>query len=152
MVEIKGALLFNMDLTLGTAHVLNGSPLGDRRIVAVTGGTFKGPRMEGVVLPGGGDWLIQRHDKALLLDVRLALMTDDNALIYMPYRGIRHGPSEVIERLNRGESVDPSEYYFRITPYFETGSEKYGWLNRIVSVGIGNRTPKEVHYSVFEIL
>lgn len=152
MVELKGQLLFNMSLTLGSVHALNGSPLGDRRIVAVTGGTFEGPRLKGVVLPGGGDWLIQRSDEALQFDVRLTLMTFDDALIYMLYRGVRHGPPAVIDRLNRGETVHPSEYYFRTTPYFETGSEKYGWINRIVSVGIGDRRPKEVHYTVFEIL
>ena len=31
----------------------------------------------------------------------------------MTYRGMRHGPAAVMERLNRGDTVDPSEYYFR---------------------------------------
>lgn len=152
MQDLQSRLLFEIDITLGARLVLNGTPSGDRRIVAVAGGAFQGPCMRGLVLPGGGDWLIQRSDKTVQLDVRLTLRTDDDALIYMTYRGIRHGPEDVIDRLNRGEQVDPSSYYFRITPYFETGSEKYDRLNRIVSVGVGERRPETVHYTVLEIL
>jgi hypothetical protein len=152
MQDLQTRLLFEIDITLGARLTLNGTPSGDRRIVAVSGGTFHGPSMKGVVVPGGGDWLIQRSDKTVQLDVRLTLRTDDDALIYMTYRGVRHGPEDVIDRLNRGEPVDPSSYYFRITPYFETGSEKYDRLNRIVSVGIGERRPEAVHYTVLEIL
>jgi len=54
--------------------------------------------------------------------------------------------------MQKGEAVDPSEYYFRTTPVFETASEKYGWLNRIVAVGIGRMTPTGVGYKVYAIL
>ena len=57
-----------------------------------------------------------------------------------------------IERLNRGENVDPSEYYFRVAPFFETASAKYGWLNRIVTVATGHRLPEGPVYQVFEVL
>jgi hypothetical protein len=70
----------------------------------------------------------------------------------MTYRGLRHGPKDVITRLNAGEAVDPSLYYFRSTPVFETASPKYDWLNRIISVGTGRREPSGPIYEVFEIL
>ena len=70
----------------------------------------------------------------------------------MTYRGVRHGPPEVLARMARGESVEPSEYYFRTAPFFETAAPKYAWLNVIVSVGIGERRPDGVLYRVFEIL
>ena len=73
-----------------------------------------------------------RSDGATTLDVRLVLETDDKALIGMTYRGLRHGPAAVMERLNRGESVDPADYYFRTAITFETGAAKYDWLNRII--------------------
>jgi len=64
-----------------------------------------------------------------------------------------HAPPEVLGRMLEGErDIDPSEYYFRTTPVFETGSEKYGWLNRIISVGVGRRTETGVAYTVYEIL
>ena len=91
-------------------------------------------------------------DGVLNLDVRLTLETDDGATIYMIYRGYRHGPEEVIERLNRGEDVDPSEYYFRTAPMFETASEKYAWLNSVVCVATGRRNPDGPVYDVFQVL
>ena len=49
------------------------------------------------------------------------------------------------------EEVDPAEYYFRTAPRFETGDEKYSWLNGIVAVGTGERRAKEVIITVYEI-
>ena len=118
----------------------------------MTGGSFEGPKLRGTVEPGGSDWILARPDGALLLDVRLSLKTDDGALIGMTYRGYRHGPPAVIERLNRGEAVDASEYYFRTVPLFETAAAKYDWLNRIVSIGLGHRPPEGPIYRVFEVL
>jgi Protein of unknown function (DUF3237) len=48
--------------------------------------------------------------------------------------------------------VDPSEYYFRIQPCFETGSQKYRWMNQIVSVGFGKRTGLSLDYTVYTVL
>ena len=121
-------------------------------LVAALGGHFEGPKLRGRILPGGGDWILIRHDGVTQLDVRLTMQTDDEQLIYMTYRGHRHGPKEVIDRVNRGETVDPSEYYFRTTPYFETGSEKYSWLNKAVSVGTGHRLPEGPVYEIFQVL
>lgn len=152
MTEINAELLFDIQIGVQPPQMLASTPFGNRRIVYVTGGNFEGPRLKGQVVPGGGDWILERADGSLQLDVRITLQTDDDALIYMTYRGIRHGPAEVIERLNNGESVDPSEYYFRTTPFFETGSEKYGWLNRIVAVAFGDRRATGPRYRIYEIL
>jgi hypothetical protein len=86
------------------------------------------------------------------LDVRLILQTDDGALIAMTYRGIRHGPAEVLARLDRGEPVAPTDYYFRISALFETSDVRYDWLNRVVAAGSGQRLPAGPVYSLFEIL
>ena len=108
--------------------------------------------MKGRVLDGGGDWLLLRRDGVLQLDVRQTLETDDKQHIYMTYRGYRHGPKDVIDRLNRGEAVDPSLYYFRTTPWFETASEKYAWLNGICTVATGERQASGPTYHVFQVL
>ncbi len=154
MSEVKTEFLFDMsaDLDWEGAIDVGATPYGVRRIIYVTGGTFEGPKMKGVVLPGGGDWLIVRPDGATILDVRATLRTDDGHIIYTYYQGINYTPPEVRERMQKGEAVDPSEYYFRTTPVFETASEKYGWLNRIVAVGIGRVTPTGVVYRVYAIL
>jgi hypothetical protein len=152
MPEIKTELLFKITLQVPPILNLGDTPYGGRRIAQIASGTFEGPKLKGEVLPGGGDWLLMRHDDTLQLDVRVTLQTDDKQLIYMTYKGLRHGPKDVIDRLNRGDTVDPALYYFRATPYFETGSEKYAWMNRICSIATGARTASGPSYHVFQVL
>ena len=82
----------------------------------------------------------------------MVLRTDDGALIVMTYRGVRHASPEVNARIARGEQVPASEYYLRTAPFFETSSQEYGWLNKLVTVGVGERLRDGVVYEVFEIL
>jgi len=145
--------LFTLTAEVPNIADLGATPLGTRRIANVTGGTFKGERLSGKILSApGGDWILVRPDGATILDVRVTLETDDRELIYMTYRGVRHGPADVMARLARGESVDPASYYFRTTPVFETAARKYDWLNRIVSVATGRREARGPVYEVFEVL
>jgi len=132
---------------------LGATPQGTRRIATVSGGTFRGERLSGKIqaVPGG-DWILVRPDGATILDVRVTLETDDRQLIYMTYRGVRHGPADVMARLAKGEAVDPASYYFRTTPVFETASPKYDWLNRIVAVATGRREASGPVYEVYEVL
>jgi hypothetical protein len=127
-------------------------PHGIRSIVPVTGGDFEGPRLRGKVLPGGGDWLLLRSDGVLELDLRITLETNDHALIYMTFQGLRHGPPDAIAALGRGDLVDPTTYYFRTLPRFETSTEAYGFLNRIVAVGVGEARPDGAVHRIEEIL
>jgi hypothetical protein len=150
--ELRSALLFTLTAEVGRIQDIGATPSGHRRIVEVAGGRFEGEELRGTILPGGGDWILVRGDGVLLLNVRLTLQTDDKQLIYMSYRGMRHGPQWVMDRLNKGEKVDPSEYYFRSAPWFETASEKYEWLNRIMTIGVGRREASGPVYDVFQIL
>ena len=127
-------------------------PHGSRIFVPVSGGEFEGPRLRGKVLPGGGDWLLLRSDGVLELDLRITLETDDHVLIYMTFQGLRHGPSDAIAALGRGEVVDPARYYFRTLPRFETSAERYAFLNRIITVGRGEARPDGATHRIEEIL
>jgi hypothetical protein len=122
-----------------------------RRVGIVTGGVFEGERLSGEVI-GGTDWQNVREDGCTKLDVRFVLKTTDGALILMTYTALRAGPPEVIAKIEKGEPVDPSSYYFRMNPVFETGSAKYGWLNRVLGIGIGHRLADGPIYNIFEIL
>jgi len=145
--------LFTLTADVPRIVDLGATPAGSRRIATVTGGAFKGERLSGTIHAApGGDWILVRPDGATVLDVRLTLETDDRQLIYMTYRGIRHGPAEVMARLAKGEAVDPAGYYFRTTPVFETAAPKYDWLNRIVAVATGRRETSGPVYEVFEVL
>ena len=107
MNEIRTAFLFTVTITVATPQIVGATPIGERRNVPVTGGTFEGKRLRGTIMPGGSDWIVVRADGVWQLDVRLPLQTDDGALINMSYKGFRHGPAAVLDRLNRGETVDP---------------------------------------------
>ena len=145
--------LFSITLRVSDIHDLGDTPQGRRRVAVVTGGTFQGERLRGEVVPApAGDWLLQRPDGVTALDVRLLLRTDDGALVYMSYRGLRHGPADLMARLAAGEMVDPSLYYFRTSPSFETAAAKYLWLNRLLAIGIGRREPNGPVYDVYEVL
>jgi Protein of unknown function (DUF3237) len=130
--------------------IVGQTPAGFRRIGVIQGGTFEGERLSGEVV-SGNDWQTVRAD-CLKLDVRLVLRTTDGALIVMTYQCLRAGPPNVLEKLDKGEAVDPTSYYFRMNPVFETSSPKYDWLNRIIAVGTGHRLPDGPIYSIFEIL
>jgi len=143
--------LLKAEITLAAPQELGDTPLGRRRIIGITGGRFSGERLSGRVLPGGADWQVIRSDGVADLDARYTLETSDGALIYVRNHGYRHGPAEVLHKLSKGEEVDPSLYYMRTTPRFETGDARYAWLNRIVCVATGARRPAAVELEVFEL-
>ncbi len=153
MTTIETEKLFTIRLEVDSPlSLLGDTPKGNRRIARVRGGSFEGPKLAGSVHDGGADWLLVRNDGVLTLDVRVTLETSDGALIYMSYRGLRHGPQDVMQRLNAGDEVDPSQYYFRVAPEFETADERYAWLNKIIAVGSGHRLPTGPVYDVFAVL
>ena len=144
--------IFSYNATLADPQQLVGAgPLGTRMIAQVTGGRVHGPRLNGVVLPGGGDWALIDAVPTLRLDARLTLETDDGALIFASYRGIITPlDPETVARALSG-TLQPGELYYRTTPIFETGDERYAWLNTLVCVAVGNIGATEVSYDVFGV-
>ena len=131
--------------------VIGQTPNAFRRVGIIQGGSFEGERLSGEVV-SGNDWQAVRTDSCIKLDVRLVLKTKDGALIVMTYQCSRAGPPSVIEKLDKGETVDPDSYYFRMSPLFETSAPKYDWMNRIIAIGTGYRMPDGPLYSIFEVL
>jgi len=143
--------LLRAEITLATPQELGETPHGRRRVIAITGGSFRGERLAGRVLPGGADWQLIRADGVAELDARYTLETVDRSLIYVRNFGYRHGPADVMRRLMAGDPVDPSLYYMRTTPRFETGAERYRWLNGLICVASGARRAAAVELEVFEV-
>ena len=152
MTELKSELLYRAHIDVEGFYEVGTTFRGTRTIVRVKGGWFEGPQLKGTILPGTGDWFLVRPDGTGEGDVRDTYQTDDGAIIFVSYRGILDIGPEVWARINAGEDVPASEYYLRGQPMFETGSEKYDWLNRIVSVSVGKQEARGVSYDVFRIL
>ena len=152
MPDLKTRLLCVLKPAVGPALDLGKTPGGMRRNVPVIGGVVEGPLLEGKIMPGGGDWAFTRPDGVLQLDVRMTVETNDGAFVYVQYTGVRHGPADVLAKLLKGEEVDPSLYYFRVVVKFETSAPAYEHLNRLISVGVGERKATGPEYTVYEIL
>ena len=143
-------LLYRLEAVLGEPLELGEVSQGRRRIVPLTGGTFAGPELNGKLLPGtSADWQIVLADGTALGDIRYTLQTDGGALLYVQSRAVRHGSSEVLDRLGRGEDVDASEYTFRTSTQIETASRELAWLNKGVFIGVGGRNAGGVIYETY---
>jgi hypothetical protein len=128
------------------------TPYGERRVINIQSGTVEGPRFKGNILPGGADWQIVRADGIVHLHARYTVQAEGGGLILVDSEGLRHGPPEVMERLARDETVDPSLYYFRAFMRFETADPGAAWLNRILALGYGARENRAVKIDVYEVL
>jgi len=149
---LSSAPIFTIRAELDAMMTLGSTPYGERRLVGITGGTVTGPKLAGRILPGGADWQIVRGDGAADISARYIIEADSGARIRVESDGLRHGPPEVLERLMRGDSVDPALYYFRTAMRFETADRELDWLNRILAVARGAREARRVKLDVFEVL
>lgn len=132
-------------------QALSGSPFGNRFIFPVTGGSFEGPRLKGKILPVGGDWALQGDDEIFRLDYRATLETDDGAQIYLQYFGVaRSDPTR--PAATPGAPEEYGDRYYMIAPRFETGDERYAWLNGFVCVAEGKRISGGVAYRVYAVV
>jgi hypothetical protein len=145
-------LLLEVRAVLDAAVVVGNTPVGLKRVVPILSGTFSGPDIRGTIVPGGADWQYVRADDVTVVEARYLLRTDDDVLIEVHNRGIRHGPTETMKRLAAGESVDPSEYYFRATPVLTAPAGKYEWLNRHLFVCSGARYTTAITLWIYQIL
>lgn len=141
--------VFRIKMLLGLRQKFGPLPQGSTRgFVTAAGGTVEGPKLNGRVVPNsGGDWALYRDDHTVGFDARYMLEADDGTPIYMINRGFRHAPPETAKRMEALEPVEPSEYYMRIAPSFETPVGKHDWLTRTIIVGSAER---RTDHSVFD--
>jgi hypothetical protein len=143
--------IFTIFAELEAITNLGHTPYGQRRIIGIVGGSVRGPKLTGRILPGGNDWQIIRSDGAADIKARYTIETEAGALIMVTSEGLRHGPPEVMEKLARGDNVDPDQYYFRTVMRFETADPAVDWLNRILALARGHRQPRAVRLDVYEV-
>ena len=128
--------LFTITASTALAAMIADGPQGTRLVVEAPSGTFEGPRLKGTIRTPGGDWVTRRSDGSGLLDVRLLLETDDGAPILMQFKGV----------------VTEGGAKIRTAPMFETGDERYAWLNAVQAVALGATGDRNVTYDVYQLL
>ena len=138
--QIDAEHLFTLTADVGDfSHALiKDGPVGTRLVAPVVGGSFEGPNIRGTVVPPGGDWVYARPNRTMKLDVRIQLVTDDGEHILMQYQGI-------------GTPQDDGTTALRTAPLFETGAEKYAYLNDVQAVGIGTSAGDQVRYEIYRL-
>ena len=149
---MKLAHLFQMKASVDAPTLIGPTPVGTRQIFAVTGGTFEGERLSGVVLPPGGEWLLDAGDGFGQVDVRLMLRTNDDAPIYMRYSGLMDFNETVQGKLAAGQSTEFGDNPFLTHVRFECADERYAWLTRVIAVGEGRMHPDCVEYAIYELV
>lgn len=157
--RLEGRYLCTVEFEVGGGIIGIGvSPFGDQRLGYISGGRFFGPRINGMVLSGGGNWSrAGRLDDGVSVgtfDARAVWKTDDGELVYLSYTGRSVIPDDVRATFADPHipDADPAHYYLRIAPVFETASAKYAWLNGVLAVGIGERTDFGVRHVLYEVL
>jgi hypothetical protein len=143
--------IFTINAELAPIMNLGRTPYGERRMIAITGGTVAARKLNGRVLPGGADWQIIRTDGAADIKARYTIESAAGARILVSSDGLRHVPPAVMERLGRGEQVDPALYYFRTAMRFETADPSVDWINRILALACGQREANAVRLDVYEV-
>jgi Protein of unknown function (DUF3237) len=144
--------IFRIEAELADILQFGRTPYGERRVIDIRGGRVSGDKLSGRILPGGADWQIIRSDGVADIQARYTIETDAGAHILVSSEGLRHGPPEVMERLARGEAVEPELYYFRTLMRFETADPAVAWLNRILALACGARLANAVRLDVYEVL
>ncbi|WP_375415477.1 DUF3237 domain-containing protein [uncultured Bradyrhizobium sp.] len=150
--SLQTRYVFSLAIKVGTPIVVGDLGYGTRRVIPILGGEVRGPGMHGMIFPCGADFQVIRPSGFTELEAKYAFELDDGAVVYIENIGVRFGPKEALDRIARGETVDPGQIYFRSVPRFETGSENYRWLMEHLFIGVGARHPDRVELEVHQVL
>src|SRR6201987_1650164 len=150
--ELHTKYVFTITALIGPVTTAGEVGHGVRRIIPIIGGEVRGENVNGRVLPFGADFQTIRPNELIDLEARYAFETDDGATVYVENKGMRFGPVELLQKLKRGEPVDPKQIYFRTVPRFETGHEKYRWLMEHIFVASAARHADRVVIDVHQVM
>ena len=151
-LPLASEYLCSLDVEVGPPISLGMGPYGERRVVDIVGGRVSGSGMTGVVVAGGADWQVVRADGVVDIEAHYGLLLDDGARVEVVSSGVRFGPPDVLQRLHRGDAVDPSEYFFRTFIRFQTGAARLAALNRTLAIAVGARRSATVELTLHRVL
>jgi len=129
--------LCNAHITLRKPITLPDTPLGTRLIFEVATAEFEGERFNASLKgASSADWVTIDARGIGTLDVRLMLETHDGAIVFTTYRGRFD--------LNTGGTI-------YATPLYDTGDERYLWLNSIQAIAKGTSDGDDLEYEIYEV-
>jgi hypothetical protein len=152
IAPLQTRYVFSLAIKVGAPIVAGETGHGVRRIIPILGGEVRGEGIKGTIFPCGADFQSIRPNGFTELEAKYAFELDDGAIVYIENIGIRFGPKQLLDRIAKGETVDPALIYFRSVPKFETGAEKYRWLMENLFIGVGARHPDRVVIDVHQVL
>ena len=152
MPDLQTKYVFSLAIRIGAPIVAGDFGQGVRRIIPILGGEVRGDGIKGAILPCGADFQTIRPNGFTELEAKYAFEMDDGSIVYIENVGIRFGPKPLLDRIAKGETVDPALIYFRSVPRFETGAENYRWLMENLFIGVGARHPDRVEIDVHQVL
>ncbi|HYU39950.1 MAG TPA: DUF3237 domain-containing protein [Acidimicrobiia bacterium] len=139
-MSIELVPLCTATITLKDPMMLPNTPSGMRTIVEVEAAKLEGERLSATLKgTAAADWATIGPDMTCTLDVRTTFETHDGALVFTHYRG----------RIDLSKPPGESPVY--AAPLFETGDERYAWLNRIQAVAKGKLDGPTLTYEIFEV-
>lgn len=144
--------IIRIEADLEAPQLFGKTPYGERRVINIVGGSVSGPRLSGKILPGGADWQIIRADGVADIFAKYTFQIDGGGLALVTSAGLRHGPPDVIAKLAQGEAVPRDQYYFRTCVRFETADSAADWLNRVLTIAVGEREKMKVKLDLYEVL
>ncbi|MBR1271733.1 DUF3237 domain-containing protein [Bradyrhizobium sp. AUGA SZCCT0222] len=150
--QLETKYVFTLTVRIGEVTSAGETGHGVRRIIPILGGEVRGEGVNGKICAFGADFQIIRPNELIELEAKYAFETDDGATVYVENKGLRFGPVDLLQKLKRGEPVDPRLIYFRTVPKFETGHEKYRWLMENLFIGSAARHTDRVVIDVHQVL
>jgi hypothetical protein len=150
--QLATKYVFTLTVRIGEVTSAGETGHGVRRIIPILGGEVRGAEVNGKICAFGADFQIIRPNELIELEAKYAFETDDGAVVYVENTGIRFGPVDLLQKLKRGEPVDPNLIYCRTVPRFETGAAKYRWLMENLFIGSAARHADRVVIDVHQVL
>jgi hypothetical protein len=143
----------DLAVTIAAPIEVGQTPAGLRRVIPITGGIVRGPRLNGRVLASGADFqLILAGGTQAHLDARYVIELDDGSRVFVENTALRVTSAENSARIMRGEPVDPQAVYFRCQPRLEAASPAWAWLGESQFIGSGRRAPNGVFLSFYRVV
>jgi Protein of unknown function (DUF3237) len=136
----------------GPLAATDGSPRGRREYWEMSEGTLRGPRIDAAIAMPGGDWFAVSDDRFGRPDVRVQLMTADRCLVLLHYTGLVERTAAFAHAAEAGTETKWADQYMRMAMSFDTGAEKYAWLNESLFIAEGRLAGRmEIEYAIYRV-